>query len=269
MNLSDLEDVSPITELGGDRFGIQGDTATGKSTLAANIALSYGGPVLYFILDPNVKYLGNNIPKDAPISWIKLGLKQDATLGDKQEMLKKINVAWNGFLSSEPSSKWGEPFKAVVWDTHTLLWDFIGPTKVAERIAKSKNPNRDANQMDWGDANSWMSSLSTQQDVYRPDSCMIFLLHEKNKYVQDERGQWVESNIVIPDAWKHTKKHVQVYIRLYRKLKGLGRDGKEKPNVRTGILEKFSPDEDVIRRLGEIAEPEYSDFIELLGGYKN
>lgn len=268
LSLEELEEAAPLLELGADRYAIQGDTGTGKSTLALNIAASYG-PVMYLVLDPNVKYLGPNIREDAKIAPFKLGLKGDATLADRQELMRRINFLWNSFLAKESSPKFGEPYGAIVWDTHTLLWDFVGPLKVEERLAKGKDPNRQAGPLDWGDANAWMASLSTQHDVYRPDSCMCFVLHEKAKWVQEDRGQWVESNIMIPDAWKHTKKHVQVYLRLYRRVKGFDRNGKPKNNARTGMLEKFSPDESVPTRLGEIAEPEWQDFVELLEAYKN
>lgn len=268
LTLSDLVEDSPITQLGGDRYALQGDTDTGKSTLAANIAASYGGPVLYLTLDPNVKYLGQHLTEGAQIDFVKISLKQDPSLADKREVMQQINFCWNSFLMREESPRFHAPYMGLVWDTHTRLWDFIGPYKAEERVSRSKNSTRDINRLDWGDSNEWMESLSTLHDEYRPDACMIFLLHEKFKFVQDDKGVWVASTTIIPDAWKNTKKHVQVYMRLYRRLNGLDRDGKAKKNARTGVIEKFSPDEAVPVRMGEIAEPEARDIVDLLEAYK-
>lgn len=239
--------------------GIQGDFGTGKSELAANSP----GVSCLVDLDYNTQYVEKRArQRNATIEFHRLGLKPEATIADRREMLRSITKLWNQFITRTPSEQYGVPFDNFIWDTGTALWDFIYPLKIEEREA---NGLKSAGQLDYKDANAWMRSVASTRLLYRPEANVIFLMHEQPLWVpnpENPKTKIVDPNGgVIPDGWRDLPKYLQLYLRLYRqKSGGKGRNGQPKNNVRMGQWLKVSEDESYITGPKiTFPEPEWDD----------
>lgn len=262
----DLISQLPSTGLGAVVL-IQGGEGTGKSTLAANV----DGPVAYINLDWNLRYVEKHIKKDAQIDWFHIQLPKEASLSERQEVVKHINMIWNAFTTGAPSS-FGTPYASCVFDTATILWDFLWPVKVEERILQGSNKNREPGPLDYRDANEWMHSIASSRASYRPDAYVIMLVHEEPLYVTDPKNPDSGFKILDPrgrvklDGWKHSAKAAQLYMRLTRPEKAMDRNGKPKPFARTGEVLKFSDDETLMMSGEVLREPTWEDLKEILNG---
>ena len=200
----------------GALIGIQGDAGTGKSTLAANA----DDPVLYLVLDPNSRALGQNLPTNHRISWAHVypPAGNDVALADRTAWLERVNKIWNGFLSGVPS-KFGPPYKSFVWDTATRLWDGVYPTKVGEKLA---GKTREPGPLDYATSNDWMRQISLSRASLRPDAFVLVLLHEQTLYVPDpdkpdSTFRVAHATKKVFDGWKETARDLNFFVRLIRK----------------------------------------------------
>ena len=267
--------LSQSADLGsGHIVGVQGETGTGRSTFIHGMP----DPILYINTDLNAKHAKKFHP-NAKVAYANLPLlvTDETTMEQRRTLYRKLMVVWNGFLQNKPYQGVDpitgeiveEPFKSIGWDTHMGLWDFIYPLKVDEALSRKSAAAqaKGAGPLDFRDANAWMWGLKDAQKTFRPETIMAFILGEEVEYVADPNNP----NFRIPDprgrvkanGWKNAKTCCDAYIRLYRVLKGVSRDGEEKQNVRYGKLLKFSPDETYVTTTPAISEPIWADLEEM------
>ena len=247
--------------------GIQGSSNSGRSVLAAGAP----DPILYINLDRNTAHLKKFHPGQR-IDFAHLGLGPDATMADREALLAQITTLWNAFLSGAVSPIFGSPWKTVVWDTQSALWDFLYPLKV-ETYIREHTDRKSA--MNFASANAWMKSLGESRATFRPDGNILFLLAEEGSWEQvEENGKktWFRNDSKpVMKGWGDgemtgTFPICRLYIRMWRKaVESDPKTGKViKRQVRDATIKKCSDDETFLTVKEELREPVWADIQEIM-----
>ena len=277
--MADFYDLlSPTAKLGdGHIVGVQGSTGTGRSVFT----LGAPDPILYINTDLNAAHAAKHHPQQRVLyANMSLALDETKLSSERRRVYDMLVKVWNGWLNKLPYRQVDpdtgeilgeEPFRTLIWDTHSHIWDFIYPMKVDEAMTRKSPKAQESGPgpLDYRSANEWMWALKDAHKKFRPEANMVFILAEKIAYVPDPEKP--NSTFRIPDprgtmevdGWKNAMTCCDAYIRLYRRSKAPDRDGKEKRNVRYGELLKFTPDESYVTTTPPIAEPVWGDLEEM------